>query len=334
VLPVKVGAEIRRLARGAVDVASYDLFLKGQYLLNTRLSNESLTLAVRCFNDVIARDPTYAPAYAGLSHAHAFSGVFSYAPPREAFALAKSAARQALALDDSLADAHVSLGHVLFVHDYDWDAAEREFERAIELEPASSSARFIFAVCLQDQGRFDEALAHLEIARAADPLAPFVSAIMGRVYVNARRPDEAIRTLRHALELAPELDVLHQQLGHAYLLKGMNDEAIAALRRAAELSGRRDAAQLAYALAVSGHRDEALRIVAELVDTANPVLQAFHLAMAYAGLGDADSAFGWLERGYAERGSFMDGVKITRAFDGLHSDPRWSELLRRMRLET
>lgn len=333
ILPVKVGAEITRLTRGAVDVVSYDLFLKGRYLLNTRLSSESLALAVKCFEEVVERDPAYAPAYAALSHAHSYRAVFSHVAPREALAAAKTTARQALALDDSLADAHVSLGHVLFLHDYDWSAAEREFRRAIDLEPASSSAHFIFAVCLQDQGRFEEALTELEVARSVDPLAPFVSAIMGRVFVNARRPDDAIRTLLGALELVPELDVLHQQLGHAYLQKGMNDEAVAALRRAAALSGQRDAAQLAYVLAVTGQSDEAKHIVAGLAQAAHPGRQAFHLAMAYAGLGDTDESFRWLESGYLERGSFMDGVKVTPAFDALHSDSRWIDLLRRMRLE-
>lgn len=332
VLPVKVGAEITRLTRGAVDAPSYDLFLKGQYLLRTRVSSESLALAVRCFEEVVERDPAYAPAYAGLSDAHAYRALFSYAASRESFAVAKAAARQALALDESLAAAHAALGHVLFLHDYDWSGAEREFRRAIELEPANSTAHFTFAICLQDQARFDEALAELEIARAADPLAPFVSAIMGRVFVNERRPDDAIRTLRGALELVPELDVLHQQLGHAYLQKGMNDEAVAALERAAALSGQRDTAQLAYALAVTGRREDALHIVGDLVAGAHAGRQAFHLAMAYVGLGDKEEAFRWLEHGYAERGSFMDGVKVTPAFDGLRSDPRWTDLLRRMGL--
>jgi tetratricopeptide (TPR) repeat protein len=126
----------------------------------------------------------------------------------------------------------------------------------------------------------------------------------------------------------PYLDVLHQQLSHAYLQKGMNDEAISSMRRAAELSGPRDAAQLAYVLAVTGRRDEALRIVDGITDSAH----AFHLAMAYTGLGDRDEAFRQLESGYAERASFMDGVKITPAFDSLHSDARWPLLLERMRL--
>jgi adenylate cyclase len=334
-LPVRLAADARRIVRGPADLASYDLYLKGRHLLNTRLSKESLGLATRLFSEVIARDPAFAPAYAGLSHAHAYRAVFAYARPREAFEAAKTAARQALAIDDDLADAHVSLGHILFVSDYEWDAAEKEFRRAIELEPANSTARLIFSVCLQDQGRFSEALAELEIARTIDPLAPFVGALTGRVYVNARRPDEAIRHLRETLDIVPDLDVLHQQLAHAYLQKGMADEAVAAMRRAAELSGPRDTAQLAYVLAVTGNRAEALRLVTELVEASEyPNSQAFHLAMAYAGLEDRAEAFRWLEHGYDERASFMDGVKITPAFDSLRADPQWRPFLQRMRLDS
>ena len=170
-------------------------------------------------------------------------------------------------------------------------------------------------------------------ARALDPLSPQVGNLLGRVYVNARRPDEAIRHLRDTLELSPESDLAYQQLGHAYLQRGMPDEALAALRQAATLSGARDTAHLAYALAVTGDPAAARRIVRELLDPAtNTSIAPFHMAMAYAGLGESDAAFDWLERGSAERAAFMDGVKITPAFDSLHADPRWARLLRRMGL--
>ena len=136
------------------------------------------------------------------------------------------------------------------------------------------------------------------------------------------------------MEFGPELDLVHQQLGHAYVQKGMLAEAIIALRRAAELSGERDSAHLAYAYALMGARSDAERIVHALLDPAeHRDVLPFHLALAYAGLGDVDAAFGWLERGYTERASFMDGVKVTPAFEGLHSDPRWQGLLTRMGLD-
>jgi tetratricopeptide (TPR) repeat protein len=232
-----------------------------------------------------------------------------------------------------LAEAHTSLAHALCVYDFEWEAAEQEFRRAIAQDPGYTFARVTFAICLQDQERFAEAIEQLEKARVADPLAPHVSAVLGRVYVNSRQPDRAIAVLREALEFGPELDLVHQQLGHAYLQKGMSREAIASFRHAAELTGVRDRAHLAYAHAVTGARAEAEGIVLALLDPAEyrDVLP-FHLALAYAGLGDVDAAFRWLERGYDERASFMDGVRITPAFDVLRSDPRWTQLLRRMRL--
>jgi tetratricopeptide (TPR) repeat protein len=227
------------------------------------------------------------------------------------------------------------VAHVLFVYDFAWDAAERMFRRAIALDAASPAAHFLFAVCLQNQGRFDEAIAELHTARTLDPLSSQVGSLLGRVYVNARRPDDAIDSLRHVLEVNPESDVAYQQLGHAYLQKGMHREAIAALRQAAGLSGARDALHLAYAYAVTGAETEARRILAELVDGPRVAdFLPFHIAMAYAGLADIDRAFEWLERGYADKAAFMDGVKITPAFDPLHSDSRWGDLLRRMGLES
>ncbi len=332
-LRVRLGTGVGRLARAATDLVAYELYLKGRHILSTHTSRERLLQAVRYFEQATERAPNYAPAYAGLSDAYAYLAVFGYQPAHDAFPKAMSAARKALALDNTLTEAHTSLAHALCVYEFDWEAAEQEFRRAIAQDPGYTFARLSFAICLQDQERFAEAIEQLEKARAADPLAPHVGAILGRVYVNSRQPDRAIAVLREALEFGPELDLVHQQLGHAYLQKGMSREAIASFRRAAELSGVRDTAHLAYAYAVTGTRAEAERIVQTLLDSAEyRYALPFHLALAYAGLGDVDAAFRWLERGYDERASFMDGVRITPAFDVLRSDPRWTQLLRRMRL--
>ncbi len=322
-----------RLSRPATDLAAYELYLKGRHILNTRSDGERLLQAVRYFAQAADSAPSYAPAYAGLSDAYAYMAVFAYRRAHDAFPKAMAAARKALALDDTLTEAHASLAHALCVYDFEWAAAEREFRRAVALDPGYTFARLAFAICLQDQERFAEAIEQLETARAADPLALHVGAVLGRVYVNARQPDRAIPVLQQTLELGPELDLVHQQLGHAYLQKGMFQEALTALRRAAELTGERDSAHLAYALAVMGARSEAEQIVQALLDpAAHRDVLPFHLAMVYAGLGDVDAAFEWLERGYEERASFMDGVKVTPAFDALRSDPRWERLLRNMGL--
>ena len=328
------GGRVRLVGRPPTSLEAYELYLKGRYLWNTRLTNEGLRLALAYFQQAAERDPAYARAYAGMSDVHALLAIFGYGRAHEDFVAAKTTANKALALDDTLAEAHVSLAHVLFVHDFAWDAAERTFRRAIALDSANPAAHFIFAVCLQDQGRFDEAIAELQIARAIDPLSAQVGNLLGRVYVNARRPDNAIHSLHEALELNPQSDLAYQQLGHAYLQKGMHREAVAALRQAAGLSGARDAAHLAYALAVGGDQAEAQRIVRDLCDSPEHAhVLPFHIAMAYAGLGEVEEAFRWLERGYTERAAFMDGVKITPAFDTLHADPRWASLLRRMGLD-
>ena len=321
------GVGARLVARPTADLATYELYLRGRYILHTRASREALRQAIRYFEQAIALDPDYARAHAGLSQAYVRLAIFGFGRPDEAFARAKGSARQALARDSTLAEAHVALAHALLVHDFDWAASERGFRRGIALDPADADARHVFALALQDQGRFDEALAQLDTARAADPLAPLVSVVLGRVYVNARRPAEAIRHLEEALALSPDLDLAYQQLGHAYLQQGRPADAITALRRAAALSGLRDSAHLAYAYGVTGQRGEAGRVLGALLDpAARRAVPPFHLAMAYAGLGDADAA-------YAERGSFMDGVKVTPAFASLHADPRWRRLLQRMGLE-
>ena len=321
-------------ARAPADPLASELYLRGKYVFATHLGRDGMMQAASYFEQAIARDSTYASAWAGLSDARARLAIFGYGRSHEEFALAKAAARRALALDSTLAAAHAALAHVLFVYDFEWDAAEHAFRRALELDPGYTFARLPFAICLASRERFGEALAQLDTARAADPLAPVIPNVRGRVLLSAGQPDSAIRSLREALSLNPQLDLAWQQLGHAYLQKGMHDEAISALRRAATLSGARDSAHLAYAYAVVGRPDEARRVLGTLVGSPEraTVLSA-HLAMAYAALGEIDEAFRWLDRGYQERGSFMAGVNVTSAYTPLHGDPRWRALLVRMGLQ-
>ena len=329
------GAEQASLVdRSTSDLAAYELYLRGRSILHARNNRDAILDATRYFERAVERDPSFAHAHAKLADAYALLGALSHGRPDEEFARARAAAGRALALDSAIAEAHVALAHILFAFDFDWISSERAFRRAIELDPVDVRARLLFAIPLQDQGRVTEALAQLDTARAIDPLAPMIGVVRGRVYVNARRPAEAIRPLQEALALSPHLDLAHQQLGHAHLQLGHHAEAIAAFQRAAALSGIRDSAHLAYAYAVAGQRAAAERILKRLHDSSDGrYVPPFHVAMAYTGLGDADAAFAWLQRGYTERGSFMDGIKVTPAFAPLHGDPRWRPLLRRMRLE-
>lgn len=317
-----------------IDAEAYQLYLKGRFALNTRSGPDALLRAVRYFEAAIARDSSYARAYAGLSDAWALISVFGYDRPRPSFAKARAAALRALMLDSTLAEARSSLGHALCTEDYAWAAAERELRRAIESDPTYAFARTTLAVCLMATGRIAEAVAQLDTAGRLDPLRVGVGALLGRAYVNWGRPDEAIAALDQVIELNPQADLAWQQLGHAYLLKKQSGDAIAAFRKAAALSGLRDSAHLAYAYAVTGDRATAERIVGDLVaSSSRRYVSPFHIAMAYSGLGRVDDAFAFLERGYEERASFMDGVKVTAAFEPLHGDRRWERLLAKMGLE-
>jgi Tfp pilus assembly protein PilF len=311
------------------DFEAYQLYLKGRYFFNTRRRAE-LHRAGQYFVEATQRDPGFARAYAGLADAYSALGILGLERPQDVFPKSRAAAERALALDPNLGEAHGALAHELFAYEWNWKASEESFKTAIALDPKSPQVRLAYAAFLQGQARGEEALAQLRVMRELDPLSPS-GLISGRVYVNSHRPDEAIRDLQETLELNPRSDLALQVLGHAYLQKGMNTEAIDAFRRAAVLSGVRDSAHLAYAYGVTGHRDDGKRLIEALVASdRSRYLPPFHIALAYAGLGDKDAAFRWLERAYTEHASFMDGLNVTPGFDVLHSDPRFTALLERM----
>ncbi len=333
-LQVKLGASGGPLVRrSTTDIAAYELYLKGRYFVS-RVTPDDLRRAIGYFEQAIARDSSYAQAYAGLADAYLLIAIFSGAPPQEPLMRVKAAAAKAIAQDSTLAEAHAALATVLFAFDWDWPGAGREFARALALDPGYAYAHHRYGLWLMYQGRLDEAETSLNRARSLDPLTPSIGIALGRLYLARRRPEQAIQFMRAALELSPFLPLAHEQIGHAYLLQGKRVEALAAFKRAATLSLPRDSAQLAYALAVTGERDEAKRVIRDLLDSSKRrQLPAMDMAMAYGGLGDPDAAFRWLEQGYAERASLMHTLKIAPGFDSLRTDPRWATLLRKIGLE-
>jgi TolB-like protein/DNA-binding SARP family transcriptional activator len=303
------GIDSALFKRQTTDPVAYDLYQRGRYIYWNRTNREGNLQAASYFEQAIARDSQYARAYAGLADAHARLAVFGYEQADDEFAKAKAAALHALALDSTIADAHASLGHILFVHEFDWTGSEREFRTALTLDAAYTFGRIAYSLSLASQNRFDEAIAQLDTAHTYDPLAPAVPQVLGRFYVALRKPDLAIRALKQALELNPLLDLSYQQLGHAYVQKRMYPEAINALQRAAALSGARDSAQLAYIYALAGKRDEANHVLRSLVGRPSVASRVpFDIAMAYIGLGKTDSAFAWLARGYDARASYMGWI--------------------------
>lgn len=334
-LEIHLGASRGPLVRPATtDLAAYDLFLKGRFY-RRRLTAADLRRAIGYFEQAIARDNTYASAYAWLCNAHLLLVVFAGRPARDEVPRARAYALKAVTLDDTLADAHWALAEVLMGFDRDWPAAVREYQRALALDPGNVDARHLYAISLLAQRRFEDAMLELKRTLAADPLLAEASMTVGRVYMSTGQPEQAVPYLREAVELSPMFSFARGQLGHAYLQQNMLDEAIAEFERAAATGGARDAAQLAYAYAVSARRPEATRILDQLlVPGDDHYAPPFHVAMSYVGLGDADEAFRWLERAYEEQDPWLSvDSNVAQAFEPLRSDPRFTQLVRRLGLE-
>jgi TolB-like protein/DNA-binding winged helix-turn-helix (wHTH) protein/Tfp pilus assembly protein PilF len=325
-------AALKKVA--VVDPDAYESYLKGRYFWNKRTA-DGLSKAIDYFNEAIKRKQDYAQAYAGLADSYALAGDWKYGllAPKEAYPKAKAAANKAIALDDTLGEAHISLAFCLENFDWDWESAGREFTRGIELSPRYPIGHEWYGWHLAALGRHGEAIAEVERAASLDPLSPSIGADLAEELLVAHRFDEAIKQIRMTIVLDPFFAPAHYVLGQALVQKHNYNEAIAELQKAIELSPGSTAftANLAYAYAVSGMRDEAAK---KLNDMKNRSPQAFsnapEIAMVYVGLGQKKQAMAWLEKGYAER--FSPWVLMRPCFDPLRSDPGFEDLVRRIGL--
>jgi TolB-like protein/DNA-binding winged helix-turn-helix (wHTH) protein/Tfp pilus assembly protein PilF len=318
----------------AVNPEAYVSNLKGRYFWNKRTA-DGLKTAVAYFDQAIENDPTYARAYAGLADSYALMGDWQYGvlAPKEALPRAEAAAIKALELDSTLGEAHTSLAFTLDGFDWDWGSAEREFKRALELNPGYATAHHWYAWHLALVGRNAEAIAEMKRAQNLDPLSLIISADLAELLVIAHSYDESIEQSRKTIEMDPNFALAHNQLAQAYIQKEMYSEAISELEKAVRLSGGSPicTANLARAYAASRRRNEALKLLSDLKEGSNPVYsRATEIAMVYAALGDKNQAMSWLEKGYEER--FNPGVLLRPGFDPLRSDPRFQDLLRRLGL--
>jgi tetratricopeptide (TPR) repeat protein len=290
-----------------------------------------LKVALAYFNQAIEEDQKYAQAYSGLADTYVLLGDWEYEvlSPDEAFPKAKAAAIRALELDNTLSDAHTSLAS-LGMFDWDWQSAGVEFRRAIELNPSYATAHQWYAWHLNLLGRKSEAIAEMRKAESLDPLSLIISADMADVLLVVRLYDESIQESRKTLEMDPNFAVAHFELGEAYAQKRMYSEAIAELQRAIALSGGSTTftSNLAYAYAVSGRRNEALKIMNDLKtrSSRNPS----EIALIYVGLDEKDQAVKWLEKAYDEH--FNPSILLRPGFDPMRSDSRFQNLLHRIGL--
>ncbi len=333
--PRLTGAEERQLAKHyTVNVEAYQLYLRGRYhlLKNTR---SEIQIGASYFRQAIEVDPSYALAYAGLANAyHALAGPGEM-PSTELLPQAKAAAQKAVEIDDALAEAHALLGFVIFWYDWDWDLAENQFRRALELDPNSADAHYTYADLLSYTGRHAEALAEIKRARELDPLNLRINTLEGAMLINAGRADEALARLQKTLELEPNYWYAHQYLANAYIEKGMFIEAVAEARKAKKFSesATRPTAFLGYALAKAGRRAEARAELEGLLRLSKERhVSPYNIAMICNGLGERDEALAWLERGYREREMRMVFLKVEQKWNNLRADPRFQDLVRKVGL--
>jgi len=318
---------------------AYQLYLNGRYHAN-KGTYDGLMKGIEYFQQAIAKDPNYALAYASLADSYVeLGGWLTYLPPSEAGPKARAAAMKALELDDSLGEAHAALARAQYYFGWDWPSAEREFKRAVELNPNSAISHHGYSELLLARARFDESIAEGMRALEIDPLSPQIVADLAYTYLVMRRYDEAIAQQRKALDLDPNAAWIRHDMAHAYTLKGAYAQAIAeedkipVQAKVVAAENKLIASGIGWIYAVSGRRADALKIAQQFKDLASHAYVDFYqVAEIYAALGDKDEAFRLLEKAYEEHSSNMPFLAVDPFWDGIRSDPRYADLLRRMGL--
>lgn len=340
ILPRLTTVERDRLAKQYTrDTEAYQAYMTGVYFWNKR-SKQDVTKAIDYFQQAIQKDPNYALAYAGLSDCYYLSviNLYDIIPPAEASVKEEASAFKALELDHTLSQAHLAMASVKMLH-RDYDGADAEYARAIELSPNFAIARVRYAYFMFYGRRLGEAIPQLRRAQELDPVSPLTNGALGFMLTMARQSDEAVKYCRRALELDPSVISGHYNLGQALLQKGQFDEAIAEFLAMPD-SQRLDSLQsLAYAYAAAGRKADAERALAELVrlhelgtERERQIVTPYNIALVYGALGDRDDAFLWIEKQRLNPIS-ISALKYDSQLDVLRADPRFGAFLRRHNLE-
>src|SRR5436305_1481586 len=321
-------------SRPTENPEAHQLYMKGRYFWNKR-TTENLKKAIDYFGQAIGKDPAYALAYSGLADVHAVLPYYAATPPKDDAQKALVAARKAVELDASLAEAHTSLANALVLN-LQFSASLPEFQRGIELNTNYATAHHWYAEQLQNDGRFDEALAEIKRAQELDPLSLVINSVLGSILSVAGQDDEAIEQLRKTIEMDPAFDLTHWFLGQAYENKGQLAEAIAQYEKATQLnSDPAVQASLARAYALAGRKEEARKILDKLTTASRQgYIPAYSLAVIHLSLGDKEEALRLLEKSYEDLAPFDTGVygsiKIDRRLEPLRGDPRFQALVRKV----
>ncbi|MGH9928335.1 MAG: protein kinase domain-containing protein [Pyrinomonadaceae bacterium] len=331
-LRLRLTSEMKQalVQRHTENVESYQLYLKGRFYADT-WTPEGVQQALTLFQQAIKLDPNYALAYAAMANAYwALSSQF--AAPKEVMPKVKEAALQALVIDETLPEAHTALAVAKAVYDHDYPGAESEFRRAVELNPGSASAHEWYGYVLTPLGRQHEAVTQIELALELDPFSVTANSSLGLSYFWTKQYDAAIEQFRKTFDMAPELWWAHFFMGWAYDRKGMPQEALAALDEAIRLGSTYAAAYRSYIRARAGETAEAERLLVEL-QAQQTYVSPHHIAIVYAGLGDRERTFEWLEKAYESREEVMIFLNVDPTWDDLRDDPRFQSLLQRVGLK-
>jgi TolB-like protein/tetratricopeptide (TPR) repeat protein len=324
------GSEQRAIAaRPTENTEAHQLYLKGRFFWNKRTGSD-LKKSIDYFNQAIAADPKYALAYAGVADAYVLLPGYTAGTPRDCYPKAKAAAKKALELDDTLAEAHTSLAIAIWLYDFDFSQASREFQRAIEVNPNYAIAHQQYGnIMLIALGRFDDAIVEGKRAVELDPLSLVINTDLGANYYCSRRYDEAIAQLRKTLEMDPGFYIAHLVLGQALEMKGALDAAIGEYQKARALNDDPSVlGLLAHAYGFSGNRMEAQKILDQLKELSKErYVAAYSFAIVYLGLGDKEEALRWLEQSYQDRaGADLGYIRVDPFLDPLRGEPRFEAL--------
>ena len=324
-----IAAEKKRLKkRHTRDSQAYQLYLKGRFHWNKR-TEEGFYKAIEFFEDAIRADPQYALAFSGLSDCYSLLAGFGYINPSEGYRKAREWAEKALEIDETLGEAHSSLAVILYRYDWNWEEADKEFIRAIELNPGYPTTHLWRAVYLIMIGRTEEGIVELEKGMGMDPLSLVMNWTKGYLLYYMRRFQEALDQLRRTLDLEPNFIRAHFDLALVYIQTGMYDEAIGEFKMWIEETEKSPGAQslLGYAYAASGRRQEAFALIEELkAQSSERYVSNYSIAVIYIALGEHDLGFEWLEKAYEAHEDPMVSLRVNPRFDSLRDDPRFEKL--------